>query len=99
MKRGAPVDNPTMTDTHELPTAEWTHSHALEAGDKLETEHGEVWEVTTVQDDGAVRVLRVDDGRNGPNDRDTWGEEAARTSLAHGEMQRTDGLSHELATF
>ena len=88
------------TATHELPTSEWTYSHAIEAGDELETEYGECWEVTTVQDDGAVRVRRVDDGRAGADDRDTWGEEAVRTSLAHGEMERvSDGLSHELATF
>ena len=87
------------TATHELPTSEWTHSHALETGDELETKYGERWEVTTVQDDGAVRVRRVDDDRAGTNDRDTWSEEAVRTSLAHGEMERTDGLSHELATF
>jgi len=87
-------------EEHDLPTAEWTHSHAVSEGDEFETQYGEVYEVTTVHDDGAIDVRRLDDGRRGPNDRDTWGEEAVRQSLANGEMERTrDGLSHELATF
>ena len=86
---------------HELPTSEWEHSHAVEEGDTLvHEEYGEEWEITTVEDSGNVRVRRVDDGREGPNDRDTWSEEAVRQSLATGDMHRkSDGLSHELATF
>jgi len=89
----------TMTDETQ-PTSEWEHSHALTEGDELETKYGEVWEVTTIQDDGAARVRRIDSDRSGPNDRDTWSENAVRTSLANNEMHRqSDGKSHELATF
>jgi len=82
------------------PTTEWQHSHALTEGDELNTEHGERWRVTTVEDDGTVRVRRLDDGRRGPNDRDAWSEEAVRHSLSNGELERvSDGKSHELATY
>jgi hypothetical protein len=86
---------------HELPTSEWEHSHAIEAGDVLvHDETGEEWKITSVEDDGNVNVRRVDDGRDGSNDRDTWSENSLRTALAHDEMHRKDdGLSHELATF
>jgi len=88
------------TAPEDEPASNWTHSHAVQEGDEYETEYGEVWEVTTVQDDGAIRVRRIDDDRSGPNDRDTWGEEAVRMALAHSEMERvSDGKSHELATF
>lgn len=82
------------------PTSDWNHSHAVQESDEFRTEHGEVWKVTTVQDDGAVQVRRLDSGRRDANERDTWAEEAVRTSLAHEEMRREcDGKSHELATF
>jgi len=88
------------TAPEDAPTSDWTHSHTVQEGDEFRTEHGEVWKVTTVQDDGAVRVRRLDSGRRDANERDTWGEEAVRTSLAHDEMRRErDGKSHELATF
>ena len=88
------------TAPEDEPTSNWDHSHAVQEGDELETEHGEVWQVTTVQDDGAIRVRRIDDGRRDANERDAWGEDAVRTSLAHDEMKRVrDGKSHELATF
>jgi len=88
------------TAREDEPTSNWDHCHAVQEGDEYETEHGEVWEVTTVQNDGSIRVRRVDDGRRDPNDRDTWGEEEVTTSLAHGGMVRvSDGKSHELATY
>lgn len=88
------------TAPEDAPTSDWDHSHAVQEGDKYETEHGEVWQVTTVQDDGAIRVRRVDDARRDANERDTWSEEAVTESLANGDMARvSDGKSHELAAF
>jgi len=82
------------------PTSEWDYSHALAEGDEVVTQWGEVWEITTVEDDGNVRVRRLDDGRSGPDDRDTWDEDAVNCSLANGTMElKDDGQSHELATF
>jgi hypothetical protein len=82
------------------PTSEWEYSHAIAEGDVLVHHHGEEWQVTTVEDDGNVRVRRIDEGRAGPNDRDAWGEEAVRQMLANGDANvKNDGRSHELATF
>jgi len=80
------------------PTSKWEYSHAVAEGDEIETEHGELWRVTTVQDDGGIRVRRLDNNRRDANERDTWSEEAVRTSLTNAEME-IDGKSHELATF
>lgn len=86
---------------HERPTSEWEFSHAVSEGDVLvHEEYGEQWQVTSVLEDGAINVRRIDADRRGPNDRDTWSEENVRGALAHGEMfRKADGLSHELATF
>lgn len=82
---------------HTTPTSNWTHSHALQEGDELAHESGDLFRVTTVQDDGAIRVRLIDDDHEV---RDTWGEEAVRMALAHDEMERvSDGKSHELATY
>jgi len=90
-----------MTQTHERPPSEWEHSHAVKEGDVLVQgrDWGE-WEVTTVEDNGNVRVRRVDEDRRDADERDTWTEEAVRHALASGNMTRkSDDLSHALATF
>jgi hypothetical protein len=92
------------TATHELPTSEWEHSHAVEEGDVLVLDRHDraemKWRVTTVEDNGNVRLRRIDDGRRDADERDTWDESSLANSLAFGDIKRErDGLSHELATF
>jgi len=88
-------NNASNDAPHMKPTSQWDHSHVLEAGDRVETEAGEQWDITDVRLDGSVWAVCVDF-----DDAESWSEKAVTTSLAHGEMHRvSDGLSHELATF
>ena len=91
-----------MTDaTHELPTSDWTHSHALEAGMELIDNHeGTPITVQAVNDDGSVEVRCWIDERHGEEYVDeTWTEEGANNGLVHNDIKTTDGKSHALATF
>ena len=90
-----------MTATHDTPTSEWTHSHALEAGDELtDTNTDTPITVEEVHDDGSISCRVWLDERHGQEyHTETWSEDEARGALADGVFERTDGLSHELATF
>lgn len=86
-----------MTETHERPTSDWEHSHAIEGGDVLiDTQYGDgPFEVVEVHDDGSVTLLDREHG-----DTETFSEEEITGALADGNFERErDGLSHELATF
>jgi len=74
------------------PTSEWDHSHALQEGDELVDDDGDVGTVVSVHDDGSVTVA--------------WGggemkhgEGSITRSLADGVVKTEDGQSHELATY
>jgi len=90
-----------MSANHERPTSDWKHSHALEAGDEL-VDTGENTPITVdeVRDDGSIECRVWRDERHGQEYiREVWTEEETRGALADGIFERTDGLSHELATF
>ena len=75
-----------MTATHDTPTSEWQHSHALESGDIIRDEHGEY--TVTVNEDGSVRF-----------DGETFSEREITVALRDSVIERSDGLSHELASY
>jgi len=82
------------------PASNWNHSHAVQEGDELRDEFGCLWNVTTVQDDGGIRVRRIDEDRDSANERDTWAEESVCAALRDGVIERErDGKTHELATY
>ena len=90
-----------MTETHEPPTSEWTHSHAIDAGDEL-TDTNEDTPITVdgVNDDGSIDATVWIDERHGEESHsESWSEREVTGALADGIFERTDGLSHELATF
>jgi len=90
-----------MTKAHNPPTSDWTHSHALEAGDELVDNHeGTPITVMAVNDDGSVDVRCWLDERHGQEYVDeNWTEQGAVSGLMHNEIKTTDGKSHELATY
>lgn len=88
-------------DLTDVPTSEWDHSHALEAGDELIDADSDVMDdtdifvVREVHDDGSVTVYSNFDDEN-----EVWTEDETRRVLADSVLKRvSDGLSHELATF
>jgi len=85
----------------ELPTTEWEHAHALKAGMELvDTNTGTEITVTEVDDDGSVTVLAwFGERKKSEYTTETWTEREANTGLSHGEIETTDGKSHELATY
>jgi len=85
-----------MTQTHELPTSEWEHSHALKEGMELiDQDNGDRLVVGNVYNDGEVLVCDLTNG--GP---EYWTEEEITNGLAAEHYAtKEDGLSHELATF
>jgi len=86
---------------HELPTSEWEHSHAIEAGDELiDTNENTPITVDAVSEDGSIECRVWIDERHGEEyTKETWTETEANGALADGIFETTDGLSHELATF
>ena len=91
-----------MAAKHDLPTSDWEHSHALEAGDELVDNHeGTEITVLAVNDDGSVDVRCWIDERDGQEYVDEhWTEEGATNGLMHNDIKTADdGLSQELATF
>jgi hypothetical protein len=85
------------TETHELPTSDWEHSHAVEAGDELlDTQYDDgPFEVVEIHDDGSVTLRDTE-----YDDTETFDEAEITGALADGNFERArDGLSHELATF
>lgn len=85
-----------MTD-YNKPNSEWEHSHAIEAGDVLvDTQYGDgPFTVETVHDDGSVTLRNHEYG-----DTEEFSEGEINGALADGIFERkSDGLSHELATF
>lgn len=78
---------------HTLPTSEWKHSHAIETGDELiATDGGIHGRVKCVRDDGSVCVEWADGEQY-------HSEEGMRVALRDGVIKRSDGRSHELATY
>ena len=90
-----------MTAKHELPTSEWEHSHAVEAGDEYHVDYfGVTMKVKSVQDDGDVITHLVPDGEQETQITQEYTESEVTEALANGLWERkSDGLSHELATF
>jgi hypothetical protein len=91
-----------MTAQHDLPTADWEHSHALEAGDELVDNHeGTPITVQAVNDDGSVDVRCWLDERHGQEYVDeTWAEEGATAGLTRNDIKTAEGgLSHQLASY
>lgn len=90
-----------MSTNHERPTSDWKHSHALEAGDELiDTGENTAITVNDVREDGSISCRVWLDERHGQDYIcEVWTEEETRRALADGIFERTDGLSHELATF
>ena len=88
-------------ETHELPTSEWDHSHALEEGDELiDTTTGAEITVFEIHDNGGITGQVWIDQRGGQEyTKREWSQEAIALALAYGIFERLDGLSHELATF
>lgn len=86
---------------HEVPTSEWEHSHAIEAGDELtDTNTGAEITVDEVHDDGSVTVRTWRDQRHGQEyHEETFDEEEVRVALADGIFETEDGLSNELASY
>lgn len=89
-----------MTD-HELPTSDWEHSHALTAGDVVDVEEfGVAMEIAEVHDDGSVSTNLCPDGVDSEKKiAQEYSEEEITNALADGLWVRTDGKSHELATY
>lgn len=89
-------------ENHELPTSEWEHGHAIEAGDELiDTVEEVALTVTEVHDDGSVTWKAWEGDEHGVGDyiTRTMDENAVRIALADGILERTDGLSHELSSY
>jgi len=74
------------------PTADWEHSHALNAGDELRANDDDCGSVEAIHADGSVTVAWESGS-------ETHSETAITTALTHGEIERADGKSHELATY
>jgi len=81
-----------MQDETQSNDPAWIDNHTLEAGDEIVTEHGEVWEITSIDaENDAYNVRRIDDGRLGPNDRDTWSGKAMQNEFVFNGSETGDG--------
>lgn len=72
---------------HELPSSEWTHSHAIESGDEVTDTIRNETHTATVHDDGSVTI-----------DGEAFDEREITAALADGVLE-VNGRSHELATY
>ena len=86
---------------HELPTSEWEHSHAVNEGDKYHVDYfGVAMVIKTVHDNGDVTADLVPDGEENTKITQEYTESEVTEALSDGLWERkSDGLSHELATF
>lgn len=67
----------------------------IEPGDELHFDHS-VWEITSLDHgEDMVAVRRLDDGRLGPDDRDSWTARSVQSAFVHGEAETGDGRSAE----
>jgi uncharacterized protein YodC (DUF2158 family) len=83
------------------PESDWTHSHALAAGDELvDTNEGTPITVDEVREDGSVKCRVWIGERHGQGyHTEIWSEREANGALADGIFETLDGKSHELATY
>lgn len=83
------------------PTSDWEHSHAVNEGDVFDVDYfGVAMEVVDVHDDGSVIANLCPDDVDGDGKiEQEYSEEEITNALADGLWERTDGKSHELATY
>jgi len=69
-------------------------NHELEAGDELTDDYGATITIEAVHDDGSVSAH--EEREDGFEDTHEWSEQEVCNALVDGQMERTDGKSHEL---
>lgn len=64
----------------------------ISEGDVIVTKHGEQWEITTIFSEGDImNVRRIDEARDGPNDRDAWSGTAVYNEFVYNNAEMKDG--------